>query len=167
MSRAFEFESTRTCAREACYEATLFRRRLKESERATTLLLLHRPPHFTCSLPSPAARFQCRLLQSRHTPPHSPRPLPHAPSTSPHLFLPDKSDDLASGLQIPEVRSTGAKALGRLCAGLGEEHFPDLLPWLFASLCSDGAAVERAGASLGLAEVRRSLSFCAGIFLLT
>lgn len=58
---------------------------------------------------------------------------------------------------IPEVRSTGAKALGRLCAGLGEEHFPDLLPWLIESLSKDGSAVERAGAAQGLAEVLSAL----------
>jgi hypothetical protein len=54
---------------------------------------------------------------------------------------------------IPEVRSTGAKALGRLCAGLGEEQFPDLLPWLLDSLSKGGSTVERAGAAQGLAEV--------------
>ena len=58
---------------------------------------------------------------------------------------------------IPEVRSTGAKALGRLCAGLGEEHFPALLPWLFASLEREGSAVERAGAAQGLAEILSAL----------
>jgi len=54
---------------------------------------------------------------------------------------------------IPEVRSTGAKALGRLCAGLGEAQIPDLLPWLLNALTQDGLAVERAGAAQGLAEV--------------
>ena len=58
-----------------------------------------------------------------------------------------------SRLHLPEVRSTGAKALGRLCAGLGEEQIPQLLPWLLGALCHDGAAVERAGAAQGLAEV--------------
>ena len=58
---------------------------------------------------------------------------------------------------IPEVRSTGAKALGRLCAGLGEEHFPDLLPWLLNSLSKDGSTVERAGAAQGLSEVLSAL----------
>ena len=58
---------------------------------------------------------------------------------------------------IPEVRSTGAKALGRLCAGLGEEHFPELLPWLISSLSKEGSAVERAGAAQGLAEVLSAL----------
>ena len=59
---------------------------------------------------------------------------------------------------IPEVRSTGAKALGRLCAGLGEAHFPALLPWLRESLSKERASpVERAGAAQGLAEVLSAL----------
>ncbi len=58
---------------------------------------------------------------------------------------------------IPEVRSTGAKALGRLTAGLGEEHFPKLLPWLIDALTADGAATERTGAAHGLAEVISAL----------
>eukprot|EP00965_Chrysotila_dentata_P177907 5877220-Pleurochrysis_carterae.AAC.1 len=58
---------------------------------------------------------------------------------------------------IPEVRTTGAKALGRLCAGLGEEHFPQLLPWLRSMLVSDSSAVERTGAAQGLAHVLAAL----------
>lgn len=49
------------------------------------------------------------------------------------------------------------QALGRLCAGLGEEHFPDLLDWLLTSLSSEGSTVERAGAAQGLAEVLSAL----------
>ena len=67
------------------------------------------------------------------------------------LLLPELQTVLMD--PIPEVRSTGAKALGRLCAGLGEEQIPQLLPWLLGALCHDGAAVERAGAAQGLAEV--------------
>ena len=67
------------------------------------------------------------------------------------LLLPELQAVLTD--PIPEVRSTGAKALGRLCAGLGEEQIPQLLPWLLGALCHDGAAVERAGAAQGLAEV--------------
>ena len=59
------------------------------------------------------------------------------------LLLPELQAVLTD--PIPEVRSTGAKALGRLCAGLGEEQIPQLLPWLLRALCHDGAAVERAG----------------------
>ena len=55
------------------------------------------------------------------------------------------------------MRSTGAKALGRLCAGLGESHFPDLIPWFLESLSGEGAAVERAGAAQGLSEVLSAL----------
>ena len=70
-------------------------------------------------------------------------------------YLPLLLPELQSVLHdpIPEVRSTGAKALGRLTAGLGEEHFSELLPWLLASLSKEGSAVERAGAAQGLAEV--------------
>lgn len=44
-----------------------------------------------------------------------------------------------------------------MCAGVGEAHFSDLVPWLMASLAGDGAAVERAGAAEGLAEVLSAL----------
>ena len=67
------------------------------------------------------------------------------------LLLPELQAVLTD--PIPEVRSTGAKALGRLCAGLGEQQIPQLLPWLLGALCRGGAAVERAGAAQGLAEV--------------
>ena len=74
-------------------------------------------------------------------------------------YLPSLLPELKAALHdpIPEVRSTGAKALGRLCAGLGEEHFPDLLPWLLNKLAGEGEAVERAGAAQGLAEVLSAL----------
>ncbi|KAL1515351.1 hypothetical protein AB1Y20_001981 [Prymnesium parvum] len=74
-------------------------------------------------------------------------------------YLPLLLPELKSSLHdpIPEVRSSGAKAIGRLCAGLGEEHSSDLLPWLMASLSGEGAAVERAGAAQGLAEVLSAL----------
>jgi len=58
---------------------------------------------------------------------------------------------------IPEVRSTGARALGRLCAGLGEDNFPELLTWLREGLSKDTSAVERSGAAQGLAEVLAAL----------
>ena len=57
-----------------------------------------------------------------------------------------------------QVRSAGAKALGRLCAGLGEANFPKLVPWLLSSLSSDASSsVEHAGAAEGLAEVLLAL----------
>ena len=58
---------------------------------------------------------------------------------------------------IPEVRSTGARALGRLCAGLGVDAFPNLMAWLRDGLRRDSSAVERAGAAQGLAEVLAAL----------
>lgn len=54
---------------------------------------------------------------------------------------------------IPEVRSVAARALGSLIRGMGEENFPDLVPWLLDTLKSDGSNVERSGAAQGLSEV--------------
>lgn len=54
---------------------------------------------------------------------------------------------------IPEVRSVAARALGSLIRGMGEEHFPDLVPWLLDTLKSDASNVERSGAAQGLSEV--------------
>lgn len=55
---------------------------------------------------------------------------------------------------IPEVRSVAARALGSLIRGMGEDNFPDLVPWLLDTLKSDGSNVERSGAAQGLSEVR-------------
>lgn len=54
---------------------------------------------------------------------------------------------------IPEVRSVAARALGSLIRGMGEDNFPDLVPWLLDTLKSDGSNVERSGAAQGLSEV--------------
>lgn len=54
---------------------------------------------------------------------------------------------------IPEVRSVAARAIGSLIRGMGEENFPDLVPWLLDTLKSDGSNVERSGAAQGLSEV--------------
>lgn len=67
---------------------------------------------------------------------------------------------------IPEVRSVAARAIGSLIRGMGEDHFPDLVPWLFETLKSDNSNVERSGAAQGLSEVGITLqnkkfsSFC-------
>lgn len=60
---------------------------------------------------------------------------------------------------IPEVRSVAARALGSLIRGMGEENFPDLVPWLFDTLKSDNSNVERSGAAQGLSEVSPNLLF--------
>lgn len=54
---------------------------------------------------------------------------------------------------IPEVRGVAARALGSLIRGMGEENFPDLVPWLLDTLKSDSGNVERSGAAQGLSEV--------------
>lgn len=54
---------------------------------------------------------------------------------------------------IPEVRSVAARALGSLIRGMGEENFPDLVPWLLETLKSENSNVERSGAAQGLSEV--------------
>lgn len=59
---------------------------------------------------------------------------------------------------IPEVRSVAARAIGSLIGGMGEENFPDLVPWLFETLKSDNSNVERSGAAQGLSEVSLSPS---------
>ncbi|KAF3790933.1 eIF-2-alpha kinase activator [Nymphaea thermarum] len=58
---------------------------------------------------------------------------------------------------IPEVRSVAARALGSLIRGMGQEHFPDLVPWLLDTLKSDSSNVERSGAAQGLSEVLAAL----------
>ncbi|KAF7805246.1 protein ILITYHIA [Senna tora] len=71
------------------------------------------------------------------------------------LLLPEVKKVLVD--PIPEVRSVAARALGSLIRGMGEDNFPDLVPWLFDTLKSDNSNVERSGAAQGLSEVLAAL----------
>ncbi|KAG6741630.1 hypothetical protein POTOM_054905 [Populus tomentosa] len=68
------------------------------------------------------------------------------------LLLPEVKKVLVD--PIPEVRSVAAKAIGSLIRGMGEENFPDLVPWLFDSLKTDNSNVEHSGAAQGLSETK-------------
>ena len=61
------------------------------------------------------------------------------------LLLPELRSALVDPL--PEVRATAAKALAQLLKGMGGGHFADLVPWLLATLRSEGSSVERSGAA--------------------
>ncbi|XP_054802732.1 protein ILITYHIA isoform X2 [Prosopis cineraria] len=71
------------------------------------------------------------------------------------LLLPEVKKVLVD--PIPEVRSVAARALGSLIRGMGEDNFPDLVPWLFDTLKSENSNVERSGAAQGLSEVLAAL----------
>ncbi|KAL4557543.1 hypothetical protein LXL04_035724 [Taraxacum kok-saghyz] len=71
------------------------------------------------------------------------------------LLLPEIKKVLVD--PIPEVRSVAARAVGSLIRGMGEDNFPDLVPWLLDTLKSDGSNVERSGAAQGLSEVVAAL----------
>ncbi|CAL0308828.1 unnamed protein product [Lupinus luteus] len=71
------------------------------------------------------------------------------------LLLPEVKKVLVD--PIPEVRSVAARAIGSLIGGMGEDNFPDLVPWLFETLKSDNSNVERSGAAQGLSEVLTAL----------
>ncbi|KAK1290119.1 hypothetical protein QJS10_CPB18g01878 [Acorus calamus] len=71
------------------------------------------------------------------------------------LLLPEVKKVLVD--PIPEVRSVAARAIGSLIRGMGEENFPDLVPWLLDTLKSDNSNVERSGAAQGLSEVLAAL----------
>ncbi|GBF89654.1 hypothetical protein Rsub_02372, partial [Raphidocelis subcapitata] len=66
------------------------------------------------------------------------------------LLMPELQKSLVDPL--PEVRATAARAMGQLLRGMGPGVFADLLPWLLATLRSEGSSVERSGAAQGLAE---------------
>ncbi|KAF8055816.1 hypothetical protein HT031_006591 [Scenedesmus sp. PABB004] len=67
------------------------------------------------------------------------------------LLMPELQKALLDPL--PEVRATAARAMGSLLKGMGPAALGDLLPWLLATLRSEGSSVERSGAAQGLAEV--------------
>ncbi|KQK13484.1 protein ILITYHIA [Brachypodium distachyon] len=71
------------------------------------------------------------------------------------LLLPEVKKVLVD--PIPEVRAVAARALGSLIVGMGEQIFPDLVPWLLDTLKSDNSNVERSGAAQGLSEVLAAL----------
>uniref|UniRef100_K4AM52 TOG domain-containing protein n=1 Tax=Setaria italica TaxID=4555 RepID=K4AM52_SETIT len=71
------------------------------------------------------------------------------------LLLPEVKKVLVD--PIPEVRAVASRALGSLISGMGEEIFPDLVPWLLDTLKSDSSNVERSGAAQGLSEVLAAL----------
>ncbi|KAF8675346.1 hypothetical protein HU200_047709 [Digitaria exilis] len=71
------------------------------------------------------------------------------------LLLPEVKKVLVD--PIPEVRAVAARALGSLISGMGEDIFPDLVPWLLDTLKSDSSNVERSGAAQGLSEVLAAL----------
>ena len=54
---------------------------------------------------------------------------------------------------IPQVRSVSATAMGKLVKGVGESHFPDVIPWLIESIMKDTSSVERSGTAQGLCQV--------------
>jgi HEAT repeat protein len=58
---------------------------------------------------------------------------------------------------IPEVRAVGARSLGALFKGLGEDNCGDLVTYLIALLDSDTTAVQRAGAAQALANIMKGL----------
>ncbi|RHY34936.1 hypothetical protein DYB32_000549 [Aphanomyces invadans] len=54
---------------------------------------------------------------------------------------------------IPEVRTVASKALGMLVKGLGQSHFPTLVPSLLSAMKAESSSVERSGSAQGLCEV--------------
>jgi len=64
------------------------------------------------------------------------------------LLLPEVKKVLVD--PIPGVRAVAARALWSLIVGMGEQIFPDLVPWLLVTLKSDKSNVEQSGAAQGL-----------------
>ena len=55
------------------------------------------------------------------------------------------------------MRGIASKALGSIVKGMGEDTFPDLMPWLYDTLRSEASSVDRSGAAQGLSEVLHAL----------
>lgn len=73
--------------------------------------------------------------------------LPRPQDMTPYvpLLMPELQKALLDPL--PEVRATAARAMGSLLKGMGAAALGDLLPWLLATLRSEGSSVERSGAA--------------------
>ncbi|KAI1293700.1 eIF-2-alpha kinase activator GCN1 [Halotydeus destructor] len=70
-------------------------------------------------------------------------------------YLPSVVPGLKASLldPVPDVRTVTARALGAMVKGMGEAIFDDLMPWLMATLTTEGSSVDRSGAAQGLSEV--------------
>ena len=58
--------------------------------------------------------------------------------------------------QLPEVRTSCAKALGAMVQGVGEDELSKVLPWLLQTLQSESTPVDRSGAAQGISEVLKA-----------
>jgi len=74
-------------------------------------------------------------------------------------YLPQVLPGIKDALVDPEpsVRGIAAKALGSMMKGMGEETFPELVPWLLAKLRTEGNSIDRSGAAQGASEVLHAL----------
>jgi len=70
-------------------------------------------------------------------------------------LLPGVKDALLAS--EPSVRGIASKALGSIVKGMGEEAFPELIPWLLETIKSKSNSVDRSGGAQGLSEVLLAL----------
>lgn len=54
-----------------------------------------------------------------------------------------------ASVNLSQVRTVSAKALGAMVKGMGESCFDDLVPWLMETLASEQSSVDRSGAAQG------------------